>query len=208
MFNFFKKFKSRRQVMGNIFSKNPALQRSVFRGELEYVLNEISNLRAMGRNEDADNHGKAYLLRCHKEYVDDALDPSHLEFFTDAAMQLGLLEDCIKLHEFVVEKNKSHNLIDLTTVYFNLGTLYHRLHGTCEKELLAFHAGAIAQKPPNCKFPSTIKDKGKCHLFAKSCAEVLNNEDYKNYHHKQLSLIDPNVDWDDMFETTDWLYSE
>ena len=208
MFNFFKKSKSRLQVLAGIVSKSPSIQRVVFINELEFVLNEVSNLRAMGRDEDAVNHGNNYLLRCYKAYVDDPLDPSHLAFFTKAAMQLGNLEECIKLHEFVVDKNKNRNFIDLTTVYFNLGIMYHRLHGTCEKELLAFHAGATAQTPLSCKFPSTIRDKGKCHLFAKSCAECLDNDDYENYHREQLYLINPDVDWDDMFESQDWLYSE
>jgi hypothetical protein len=205
IFNFFKKAKTRDQILNNA---SPALQRVAFILELEYVIKEAANLKTVGRHAEADSHENAYIKKCFDMHLADPYNPEPINHFVKSCMALGKLDMCVRMLVYIVENVKALKLLDLTTVYFNLGKLYHKIYGTSEEEFSAFRMGAEAIAPPKCPFPATVSDKARCHLFAMSCAACLEKEDDEKFHYDRLLAIDSNVNWSDTAEAFSWLNSK
>lgn len=184
---------------------NPKMRKVVLAMQLEYVEKEVANLKAVGREQDANKRISGFLQECLQEWKQEPQNPAHLTLLANAAVKLGALEAGKESLKIVIQANEENPIIDLTTVYFDLGRIYHQLHGTCEKELWAFHTATQCEPPPKCKFPAKPTDKAKAHSFACSCAKVLRNEEYANYHGEMARRLVPELDWDDTMAVIRWI---
>lgn len=186
-------------------SKDPKMRKLMLAMQLEYVKKEVSNLNAVGRTQDAKKRISGYLQECLDEWKKEPHNPAHLTLLANAAISLGALEVGKESLKIVIQANEERPMIDLTSVYFDLGRIYHQLCGTCDKELWAFHMATQCQPPPKCKFPATPVLKAKAHYFAHSCASVLMNNEHATYHDQMARRLVPDLDWDDTMAVVQWI---
>lgn len=185
--------------------KDPKMQELMLAMHLEYVKKEVANLNAVGRKQDANRRISAYLQECLEGWKKEPLNPAHLTLLANAAISLGAFDAGKETLKIVIQANEERSMIDLTSVYFDLGRIYHQLYGTCEKELWAFHMATQCQPPPKCRFPATPAFKAKAHYFAHSCASVLRNKDHATYHDQMARKLVPELDWDDTMTVVQWI---
>ena len=182
---------------------NAKLTNSELRIALATVEKDVRNLVAVGREQEARKRIHWYLEKCSQEFFDDFENPDHLRFFATAATSLGVLELGTNLLEITIEGNLKHPILDLTTVYTDLGRMYH--HTDPKKELRAYHLATQCKCPPKCKFPSSIADKANAHNLAYMCARRLMNAEYSEYHDKMRRKLVPDLDWDDTMAVVRWV---
>lgn len=185
--------------------KNPLVKRAMLAMKLEFVQKQIDNLRAVGRDADANKTVLDYLLEILQEWKKEPQNPSHLSLLANAAMSLGALDAGKESLNAVIQANAKTPLLDLTLVYMDLGMIYHQLRNNPEKELWCYNKATESVAPPNCKFPASQNDKTKAHNYAYMCAYRINNEDQTKYHDHKRRELAPDLDFDDPVQVMKWL---
>lgn len=189
---------------------------AILRQQVESVRAQAANLRAVGREADADKAISNCLQEIFQEYKADPHNQDYLTLLCSAAMDLNALEAGKRFLQIVIQANEKSPLIDLTLVYFDLGRIYHQLRNNPEKELWCYRMATEAAPPKNCKRPATKKDKAMAHHFAYMCAERLGYmsadgvgyEEHVKYHDNKQRELAPELDWDDTEQVTKWMQAQ
>jgi len=204
LFNFGRSKRKKGKEFSEIL-RTPDARKAMGRMEIEHLKKEVDNLRTVGREKEANKrvseHFQARLL----EWKKDPIDLEPIGSLADIALQLGALDAGVESLKIVIQVNEENPITDLTTVYFDLGRIYHLLYGTCEMELWAFHMATQCEPPPKCRLPATPAQKAKAHFFASSCAKVLMNEEHATYHDRMARQIVPDLNWDDTMAVVKWI---
>ena len=177
--------------------KKPVVRKVMLEMKLEFLQKQIANLRAVGREADADKAITTFLLEVLQEWKREPHNPIHLSTLANSAIMLGALEAGKGWLKIVIEENEKTPFLDLTTVYMDLGRIYHRLRNNPEKELWCYHMATEAIPPNNCKFPATKRHKAKAHNFAYMCANRIGNQEHVEFHDRKRRELAPEVNWDD-----------
>jgi tetratricopeptide (TPR) repeat protein len=165
--------------------------------EMEYAEKHINNLRAVGRDDDAQELARECLDKLLKEYMNAPADPAQLGLFTTASIRFRELDIGKKTLEAIIQANEQHPFVDLTLVYFYLGTIYHQLGSDPEKELWCYEMAVSAKPAPNCKYVASKRMKAKAHLFAAGPANRLMRFDLCDQHEAECRRLVPDVDFED-----------
>jgi tetratricopeptide (TPR) repeat protein len=202
LFDFLKPKKS---TFGELTEKDPHIRKILLRGLSEFAGKEAANLRAVGRNEDADKRIGEYLQMVFQEFKNEPQNPRHLSLLTDVALKLDAVEAAIKTLESVIEAN-DHFSLDLTSIYTDLGRLYHG--GDQKRELWCYEMAASAKSPPGCKFPATRQQKAKAHQFASFVYVRLTDWGRADSHAKKAQELVPEVNWEDQNQINKFMLAE
>jgi hypothetical protein len=224
--------KPKKNTFGEITEKDPRVRKILLRGLSEMVAKEAGNLRAVGRNDDADKRIAEYLQKVFEEFKNEPQNPRHLSLLADVALRLDALEAGKKTLESVIDGN-DHLSLDLTLVYTDLGRIYHQLGTDPKRELWCYEMAAAAKAPQGCKFPATRQQKAKAHCFAftritamsftwefymkkrgagadeiaRAREEHSTDEQRADAHKKRAKEFVPEVDWDDQAQITKFMQS-
>lgn len=229
LFDFLKPKKS---TFGELTEKDPRARKILLRALSEMVAKEAGNLRAVGRNGDADKRIEEYLQMVFQEFKNEPQNPRHLSLLTDVALKLDVLEAGKKTLESVIKENDRLSL-DLTLPYTDLGRIYHQLRTDPNRELWCYEMAAAAKAPQGCKFPATRQQKAKAHCFAfthitassftweyymkkngakadeiaRAREEHSTDEQRADSHKKRAKELVPEVDWNDQAQITRFMQS-
>ena len=80
--------------------------------KLEFVQKQIDNLRAVGRDADANKTILDYLLEILQEWKKEPQNPSHLSLLANAAMSLGALDAGTESLNAVIQANANTPLLE------------------------------------------------------------------------------------------------
>lgn len=166
--------------------------------EMEYAEKQINNLRAVGRDDDARKLASEYLDRLFKDYKAAPANPTQLRLFTTASIRFHELEFGKKTLEGIIQANEQHPFVDLTLIYFYLGTIHHQLQSDPEKELWCYEMAIKAEPPPNCKYVASQRMKARAHLFAAGPANRLKRFDLCDWHDAECQRLVPEVNFGDL----------
>ena len=202
LFDFFKP-KKKSGLAG--VSDDPLVRKGILAMQLQYVKQEVSNLKAVGREHDANKRATNYLQECLQEWKIEPSNPSHITRLANAAMSLDLSQFGEESLQIVIEANEKSPFMDLTRVYTDLGRIYHQLGSDKEKELWAYQMATQCESPPKCKFPATSADKATAHDFAYNCALVMVKHEHAKHHDQMRRKLVPDLDCDDMMAVVQWI---
>ena len=188
------------------WEKRPEVQKAKLAVKKEYIQKQVANLRAVGRQADAGEAARAFLSELFDQWTGEPENPAHLTSFTNNALIFNELEFGKEMLKVVIEKTQKHAFsLDLTTVYLDLGRIYHQLRANGDKELWCYHMATEAPPPAGCKFPASNAQKAKAHLFALSSAQVAGNQEHIKWHEYKFKEMAPGIDADNPEEIIKFL---
>lgn len=175
--------------------KDPEMRKYFMQASCELVAKQAQNLRAVGREDDAFKVVKDFVAgKAFVAFKNEPDNPQHLSLLTDAAITLGAPELAKLALEPVIEGSQ-HFTLDLTTLYADLGRVYHELGADPQRELHCYQMAVDAKAPDRCRFPATPQQKAKAHELARSLCARLGSSDRANFHAKMARDLVPGVDW-------------
>jgi len=190
-----------------LLDKLPTMSKMVLINQRQLAAQTASNLRLLGRDSDAEGIILGHLQSCLEKIGVFPEDPSFWVILTQSVIYLnpktldleGPLRNLIKS-----QLEKKNSTMDLTLIYFSLGLLCHYKYGTGKEQLLAYHNGGLFEVPKNCKCPSTVNEKARCHEMAFIASRVLRNKELDDLHTRHFSELVPEVNPHDMPEVLKW----
>jgi hypothetical protein len=195
--------------------------------ELEKLTAQVSNLKAVGRHDEAKSAAKAYIVSVAERFAKEDRDSkAMLHLIARAAIKLGeyhagfaFVESFANLYSEMQRKGEDAG-VDLTTAYHDLGILTELMKGPWQDCLLWHEKATEAEPPTGCKEPATSRDKALAHTSAYFCIataifEWQNNlhlreamENRKAWHDQKRREFAPECKWDDEGGYSDWLWKE
>jgi len=192
-----------KEILKNV----PSMGKLLLEQSIQLTEQQAKNLKLLGRYSDAEDITMSHIYACIEKIEEFPQDPSYWLILTQSVLLLNPNKFDIenKLRDTINHYSKNNTApIDLTLLYFSLGLLCHKKYGTCQEQLLAFHNGGICEIPKNCKFPSTVYDKARCHAMAFSAARVLKQQGFELLHAQKFHGLVPEVDPYDMAAMFNW----
>jgi tetratricopeptide (TPR) repeat protein len=168
---------------------------------------EVENLKAVGRKEEALKVANKFIVDIYDAFAKDQNDTTYLDILVRFACSVGETKLAQIALEKTVEAEMVKPQIDLTTVFYSLGFIYH-LQCDYRKELNAYGKAADAVPPPNCKKAATKKKKAQAHTMACVCAERIGDSDAAGYHDKKRRELIPDLNWDSLPVVYKWMDAE
>lgn len=165
--------------------------------ELEFVEKQVGNLRLIGRDADARELITKFLGTLLDFWKDEPLNPGHLSMFTAAALRLDIPEVAKQSLEIVIASQKEPPILDLTTLFLDLGTVYQRLDLSLEKQLDCYQKAVAALPSLNLQYSATRKQKAKAHLCAYLTASRLLLETEAAWHLSRARAFAPEIKFED-----------
>ncbi|MDQ6808324.1 MAG: protein kinase, partial [Verrucomicrobiota bacterium] len=189
------------------FARRPEVRRAVVATKAEYVAKQLANLSAVGRHKESPILVGNYFFELIEEWALTPDDSWALCYIASQAITFGLPELGIEALEAIIKSRVAEENLDLTRVYVDLGRLYHQLRNDPQREMWCYEQAVSAVAPKSSKFPASVTDKARCHLFAASRAYVILDEARGRYHEAALRELRPDIDWDDFGARIEFLKS-
>jgi hypothetical protein len=185
--------------------QNESLDASKIVLRIVIVEKQVSNLRLVGRESDAQKVIHEYFLEIIEQWIKQPENTELVEHLAKASISLDALADGKGLLEIVIEKAMGKLPTDLTTIYTALGCVLHRLatkgdNVACanyrSQELRAYQMATEFVAPANCRLPATREQKAIAHNFAFYCASNMNLVEEAYFHDRKRKELMPERDWD------------
>lgn len=198
---------------------NPNVRPAIVQAELERLCAQCRSLKAVGREQEAQQAAIKFLVNLAKDCVQKKFFESQfmLSLLVEAAIRLeepkhgrGLLGKIIDFHRSVVSKGiKDAPALDLTQAYTDAGRLEHLIRESREEEYRCYWEATQAEPPPGCKQPASNRSKANAHDLAYSlCAvEAFKEGEWpqrRDWHDQKRREYAPECNWDDPDDRMRW----
>lgn len=170
-------------------------RRALVAAKTEYLGKQIENLRSVGRSKEVPDLIAKYFVELINEWALAPDDPWSLQYLAHQSITLQSLELGRDTLESILNSSVAKKKLDMTFIYLDLGCIYHQLSNNREREMWCYEMAVSALAPPRTRFAANATDKARCHLFAASCAGVMQNEERANYHEAKMRELVPSVNW-------------
>ena len=165
--------------------------------ELESIEKRVGNLRLVGRGVDARELICKLLRKLLECWRDEPSNPAHLRMFATASLRLDTPEVARKSLESVIATCKESRVLDLTTLYLELGVVYERLGLPIDDQFVCYQNAAKASPASDARYAATRKQKAKAHYYAHLAAARILLEDEATWHLSRAIEFAPGVNFDD-----------
>jgi hypothetical protein len=206
LFDFHKPKKDPMEIARKLVS-DPKFKPSEIQAETDMVASRVSNLKSVARDDEAEELSLEFLGRVFGECLSERYHehPKMLTAFADAAIRLEQPEYGKKAINAVIQMNLDKGpIIDLTTLYFDVGRMCHN-HTPAEEELWYYHSAIECVAPPKCLNPATNREKAIANDFAYHCAFRSNREDLAELYDRNRRKLAPDCDFDNLVAYMEWM---
>lgn len=200
LFDLFKNKKA--TTAEDLFSKPENMLLLLWKGE-DKLAAKIANLRAVNRPMDAQKCISDHLKAMWDLWQKDRFNGDYAKAMMRFAVRIDGERFAAEVAEQIIkDQTQGEPTIDLTSVWFHLGHIYHRLLDP-EREYHAFNMATLASAPNGCKKPASRQLKAAAHQMAYGTGR--GSDEAHSKHERMRGQLVPEVDWDDPFQMIEFM---